>query len=301
MGLRAVAGAPGLVLFALVLLGAESLAADSVDIIGEVRVHRVAGDETLLDVARDNGLGYVELIAANPGTDPWLPGRGRLVLLPSAHIVPAWPREGIVINLADQRLYYFPAKGVAPLSYPIGIGQIGRETPLGTTTVKKKRVKPTWIPTPSIRAENPELPPVVPPGPDNPLGEFALDLGWPEYAIHGTNKPFSIGRLLTAGCIRLYPEDIAELFARTKIGMRVTVIDQPFKFGWRGGDLYLEAHPTQAQAESLEASGRLQPESIPDLVTQVMDAGHTVFQRLDWDAIRRAAHERRGIPVRITR
>lgn len=272
------------------------------DMIGELEEYGVVGDETLLDVAVRNDLGFIELLAANPGIDRWSPGPGVSIVLPKAHLLPAAPRRGIVVNLADQRLYYFSDVSMPPTSFPVGIGRRGYETPLKESRIKRKREKPTWTPPPSIRAERPDLPAAIPPGPDNPLGEFALDLDLDldGYVIHGTNLPYGVGRRVSHGCIRLYPGDIARLFAEVDVGTPVAIVDQPAKLGWVDGELYLEVHPSQSQADELEALGRFAPEPIPDLEARIHDAAGAEIGRLDWSAIRRVAHERRGIPVRIT-
>ncbi|MFQ5772955.1 MAG: L,D-transpeptidase family protein [Kiloniellaceae bacterium] len=281
--------------------GAAGAAPRTGDLVGSIATHKVGETETLIGIARRYDLGFVELRAANPGVDPWLPGAGARLLLPAAHVLPEGPRDGIVINLAEQRLYYFSGPGEPVMSFPIGIGRQGWETPLGRTEVVGKRTNPTWIPPPSIRAEQPDLPAAVPPGPNNPLGAYALDLGWRGFVIHGTNKPDGIGRRVSHGCIRLYPEDIARLFERVTVGTRVTVIDQPVKLGRSGGELYLEVHPTQAQADEIEAQGRFTPAAVSDLAWRVVRAAADQAVRLDWPAIQRAAAERRGVPVRITR
>ena len=270
------------------------------DLIGEQRIHRTVHEDTLLAVARQYGLGFIEMLAANPGIDPWLPGAGTSVVLPTAHLLPDAARDGIVINLATQRLYYFGGRTDAVLTFPIGIGRLGRETPLGATYVAGKRERPTWIPPASIRTEHPDLPAAVPPGPANPLGMFALDLGWSGYVIHGTNKPYGIGRRVSHGCIRLYPEHIARLFERVETGTPVTIVDQPVKLGWSGGALYLEVHPTQAQGDELEAQGRFRPRPISDIVARVKSVTGVETDRVDWAGVSRVARERRGIPVRIT-
>jgi L,D-transpeptidase ErfK/SrfK len=273
------------------------VAADAV--IGAIEFDTARAGDSLLQIARRHDLGFVELMAANPGVDPWLPGEGTRLVLPKAHVLPDAPHRGIVINLAEQRLYYFDAQAV--VSYPVGTGRAGCETPLGDTHVAGKREAPSWTPPASIRAEKPELPAIVPAGPDNPLGAFALDLGWPEYVIHGTNKPLGIGRRVSHGCIRLYPEDIAPLFESVRIGTPVTIVDQPLKLGWLDGELYLEAHPTQAQADELEATGRVTFEPAPDLEFRVLSQVGRAAGLIDWAAVDRAARERRGVPVRITR
>jgi L,D-transpeptidase ErfK/SrfK len=266
----------------------------------EATTYRAAYEDTLLDVARRFNLGYVEMVAANPGVDPWVPGEGADVVLPTVHLLPDAPPEGIVINLSDMRLYYFDAPDTAPRSYPIGIGRDGLKTPVGTTEIVRKRENPTWRPTERMRTAKPELPEVVPPGPDNPLGNRAMYMGWPQYLIHGTNKPWGIGRRVSSGCIRMYPEAIEELFQLARVGTKVTVVDQPIKLGWIEGELYMEAHPTQAQSDQLEAEGRFDSTLPSHVVDDVLAAAGAESHRLDWSRIRRATIERRGYPIRIT-
>ena len=267
----------------------------------ETTTYRAAYEDTLLDVARRFHLGYVEMVAANPGTDPWLPGEGAELVLPTVHLLPEAAPEGITINLADMRLYYVATPGAPPESYPIGIGREGLTTPVGTTEVLRKTVDPTWRPTARMRAEDPLLPEAVPPGPDNPLGNRAMYLGWPSYLIHGTNKPWGIGRRSSSGCIRMYPEDAEALFDKVAIGTKVTVVDQPVKLGWIDGELFMEAHPTQAQSDQLEALGRFDPLLPSSVVDRVLAAAGDQAARLDWSRIRQAAVERRGYPIRVTR
>jgi len=269
--------------------------------LSEATTYRASYQDTLLDVARRFNLGYVEMVAANPEIDPWLPGDGAEIVLPTVHLLPDAEPEGIIINLADMRLYYFAEPGAAPRTYPIGIGREGLTTPLGETELTRKAKDPTWRPTARMRAEDPELPAVVPPGPDNPLGHRAMYLGWPAYLIHGTNKPWGIGRRVSSGCIRMYPEDVEELYELVDTGTKVTVVDQPVKFGWMEGDLYLEAHPSQEQSDQLEAYGRFEPELPRSVVDQVVAMAGEDAQRLDWSRIRQAVVERRGYPIRITR
>ena len=270
----------------------------------ETASYRTAYEDTLLDLARQFKLGYVEMVAANPGTDPWVPGEGTDVVLPTVHLMPnlgeAKP-EGIVINLADMRLYYFEKGSSSPRSFPIGIGRDGLHTPTGVTEVTRKKENPNWHPTARMREEDPELPAVVPAGPENPLGTRAMYLGWPEYLIHGTNKPWGVGRRVSSGCVRMYPEDVEALFEMVDVGTKVTVIDQPIKLGWIGDDLFLEAHPTQEQSDELEAKGRFEPELGGQIVEQVLSVVGDKRGRLDWAGIRQAVVERRGYPVRITR
>ncbi len=277
--------------------GAPSLVGD---MFGEMSETLTFAKDTLLDIARAEGLGLAELRAANPGVDSWYPGPGIKLVLPTAHLLPDSPRRGIVINSAELRVYFFhPEKGL--FSFPIGNGRDGFATPLGETKVVRKAANPTWYPTAAKRAEDPEVPAVVPPGPDNPMGEFALYLGFPTYAIHGTNTPDGVGRRLSRGCIRMYPEDIAWLFEQVPIGTPVTIVHQPVKLGRRDGQLYIEVHPSLHQIDQIEVTGYLQPEPLTDQTDFILLAAGADAMRIDWSAVDRALAERRGYPVRITR
>ena len=221
------------------------------DVVGEVRYVNALRQDTLLDIGRDAGMGYDEIIKANPGVNRWVPGAGTRVLLPSQYVLPQTPHEGIVLNLPELRLYYYPpAKKGAPrtvLTFPVSIGRMDWRTPLGKTKVVKKEKDPPWRPTPAVRREHAEdgdiLPPFIPGGsPENPLGKFALRLGIPQYLIHGTDerKAYGIGMRVTHGCVRMYPEDIKQLYSQVSVGTPVLIIDQPIKVGRRGGALLLE-------------------------------------------------------------
>jgi L,D-transpeptidase ErfK/SrfK len=255
----------------------------------------------LLDVARDNDLGILELMAANRDVDPWVPGSGVPLVLPTAFILPDAPRRGIVINLAELRIFYFAGRGKPTQTWPIGIGREYFTTPLGTTRVVRKETDPSWVPTATTRSDDPGLPAVVPPGPDNPMGRFALYLGWPTYAIHGTNKPWGMGRRVSRGCIRLYREDIEVLYGLAGVGTPVTVVNEAAKLGWRDGELYLEVHPSKSQLDELEESGRFTPEDMPSLNDRVLANAGEGSSRLDWRLIAAAVRDRRGVPVRVTR
>lgn len=284
------------------VLGAASVSAQAGDLIGEPAATQTSQDETLLDVAQRHDVGYVELRIANPGVDPWLPGAGRWITLPSQHILPNASRRGIVVNLAELRLYYFPFGKRAPSSFPIGIGDEGRETPTGRTAVTSRRTHPSWIPTASEHAEDPDLPSVVGPGPDNPMGDFALYLGWKGIVIHGTNKPFSIGRRDSHGCIRMFPDDIRTLYRLVQPGTPVTVVNQTVKTGWQDRELYLEIHPDVADADSIESGGTPQRPAPAETDALVLKAaGPREAGRIDWDAVLSAELERNGMPVRVTR
>ena len=282
---------------------ASAAEAPADDMIGALQQVVTAYEDTLLDLARANGLGYVEMVAANPGVDPWVPGESTPVVLPTAHILPDAERQGLVVNLAEHRLYYFGGPGTEPATFPLGVGKEGWSTPLGRTEIVRKKERPIWYPPDSIRAEKPSLPKAVPPGPANPLGSHALYFGWPTYLIHGTNRPWGIGRQVSHGCIRLYPEDIARLFEIVPIGTPVQVIYQPVKVGWSDGELYVEAHPEAIQADELERTGRIDSlgaESVSDALYRIKTSVGAAENRLDWRAIRNALDERSGVPVRIT-
>jgi L,D-transpeptidase ErfK/SrfK len=269
-------------------------------LVGRISIYFVSPGETLLDIARDNGLGILEVMAANPGVDPWIPKEGSLILLPKSRALPDAPEHDIVINLAERRLYFFEDGNAKVQSWPIGIGRHSFTTPLGETEITKKQIDPIWYPTAEIRAEDPALPTAVPPGPENPMGKFALYLGWPQYAVHGTNRPWGIGRRVSRGCIRLYPEDIEELFHMAEVGMKVTVVDQVAKLAWNNDRLYLEVHPSRSQLDDLEETGQFEIEPVEGLLKWIQEAAGDHVDRLDLAAIARAERERRGVPVIIT-
>jgi L,D-transpeptidase ErfK/SrfK len=256
----------------------------------------VGAEDTLLDLARAHGLGYREIVAANPGVDPWVPPAGRQVVLPTTHLPPDGPREGIVVNLATQRLWWFGPEGTEH-SYPIGIGRPGWRTPIGKTQVRRKKEGPTWHPTASARREDPSLPRAIGPGPDNPLGTHAIYLDWPRYLIHGTDEPYGVGRRVSRGCIRLYPEDIPELYAQTEIGFGVRVVNEPVQLGWIGDDLYVDVHAPLSQT-----SEDTQPAPVLDeaLEGRVLDTAGDAASRVDWDSVRAALAAQTGVPTRIT-
>lgn len=233
------------------------------DVVGELQVTRIEGEDTFSDIARRFNVGYEEMVRANPGVDPWVPGVGREIVVPTLFVLPDAPREGLVINLAQLRVYYFPpAKEGEPqtvITHPIGIGKVGWSTPVGTTKITGKAKNPTWFPPASVRKEHREagdpLPGKVPPGPDNPLGAYLMTLGWPSYLVHGTNKPYGVGMRSSHGCIRFYPEDIEQLYGDIPVGTKVTVVNQPFVFGWRGGSLFVQAFPIAEDDEREHPAG----------------------------------------------
>lgn len=223
--------------------GAYFLRGDE-SVVGIVRHYRVNGTESLHEVARLFDLGYNEITAANPRVDPWLPGEGASVAIPSRWVLPDAHREGVVINLAELRLYlYSDFRGTKLVrTYPIGVGMEGFNTPTGRFGIVEKIENPTWVVPESIRKNDPSMPEVVPPGPENPLGNRALRLSRPSYLIHGTNRPFGVGRRVSHGCIRLYPEDIEELYGAVGLESSVNIVYQPIKVGAEAGEVYVEVH-----------------------------------------------------------
>lgn len=221
------------------------------DVVGAVQLITASKDDTLSDIARRFNLGYEEIVSANPDIDPWLPGTGTKIVIPTQFVLPNAPRQGIVINLAAMRLFYYPkVKPGEPqrvITHPVGIGRVEWKTPEGTTRVTSKKANPAWIPPASIRKEHAEngnpLPAVVPPGPDNPMGTHVLKLAWPSYAIHGTDKPPSIGLRGSHGCLRMYPEDIVGIYHEVPVGTPVSIVNQPRMLGWRERSLYLQTYP----------------------------------------------------------
>ncbi len=273
--------------------------ADS-EVIGEILTDTTAQHDTLLDVARRHGLGYEEITNANPGIDAWLPGPGTTVVLPKLRLLPKAPYAGIVINLPEHRLYWFPPArpGEQPVvwTYPVSIGKMDWHTPLGTTRIVQKVKDPTWTPPPSVREEHARrgdiLPAIVPAGPDNPLGQFAMRLGIPGggYLIHGTNKPAGVGMQVTHGCMRLYPEDIEALFAMVPVNTPVTIVNQPYKWGWHDGQLLIEVNPP-LQEDAVD------PPTLTDLTRLIVTATRAQPLAIDWQGAERAWREARGIPV----
>jgi L,D-transpeptidase ErfK/SrfK len=260
--------------------------------------HIALAEDTLPDLALEHGLGYVEIVAANPDIDPWLPREGSFIVLPTMHVLPSAERRGIVINLAEMRLYWFPP-GNTPVTMPLGIGSEGWDSRQGVTSVVRKSIDPTWFPPPSVRAEEPDLPAAVPPGPDNPLGTRALYLGWPAVVLHGTNRPYGIGRRVSHGCFRLSNRDAERLFEEVRLGTAVTVVDEPVKLGWRDDILYLEIHPTQSQADQLERGEPMTSIPVVGLPERILPQVDGDASRIDWSRVAQATRERSGVPAAI--
>jgi L,D-transpeptidase ErfK/SrfK len=268
--------------------------------VGQVDTTTVPDGKNMLDLARDNDDGYVDFMTANPGVDPWQPGDGKTVTIPHQFILPDAPRKGIVVNLAERRIYYYPPGGKTVETYPAGVGVQADATPNGVTKVVLKEDGPVWRPPPSIRAERPELPAAIYPGPDDPLGAYALRLGWTNYLIHGTNKPDSVGRNVSHGCLHIYPEDIETLFKEVPVGTQVRVVTQPVKAGWIDNRLYVEVHPSKEQADEIDYNQPMTPKAPQQLMQVVAAAAGERGDLVDWNAVRQAGLAASGIPTPVT-
>ena len=277
------------------------------DVVGHVQRTPIGKEDTLPDIARRFDVGYEEMVLANPGVDPWLPGVGREVVVPTQFVLPEAPHEGVVINVAAMRIFYYPPhkKGEPQLVYthPIGIGRVGWKTPEGTTRIIGREKDPVWVVPKSVRDEHAQdgdiLPDRVPAGPDNPLGQYEFRLGWPSYLIHGTNKPYGVGMRSSHGCIRLYPEDIAVFYDLIPIGTKVTVVNQPYVFGSRDGELYLQAYAVMEDDSRNWDKNRkrlLANLLSPKLRQKIESHG----ENIDWQRVGDLARAPRAVPVPVT-
>jgi L,D-transpeptidase ErfK/SrfK len=276
-------------------------------VVGEVQITHAGEQDTLADIARRFNVGYNEIQRANPGVDMWVPGVGRRVVVPTQFVLPNAPHVGIVVNVAQMRLYYYPPRSgdghEVVYTYPIGIGRVNWKTPSGVTTVVRKAVNPVWRPPADIREEHREdgdpLPAEIRPGPDDPMGTRALYLGWPEYAIHGTNKPVGVGMRVSHGCMHLYPEDILQLYDMVPVGTPVRVVNQPFVFGWHRGDLYMQAFDPLAGDQRF---GQTDPRAILEqaMGADVQSQVQARNEQVRWDLVLQLARDPQGIPVPIT-
>jgi len=265
------------------------------DVIGRLAVIKIKKGDTLPDIARHFSLGINEVTAANPGVDIWVPKAGKRIMLPLRFILPDAPRKGIVINLAAMRLFQFKeGNSLVAMTYPVGIGTSERPTPIGQMYVERKITRPTWYVPASIsedyRKKGDPLPPEVLPGPLNPLGEYALYLSKSTYLVHGTNKPYSIGLTATNGCIRLYPEDIEELYRSTPVGTPVCIVNQPYLIGERNEIVYLEVHTPLEGTDTGERE---------KMYAKLKNIEKKSGRSLDWKKINEVLAEARGIPVPI--
>jgi len=276
---------------------------EDVDLVGTVEYATARAEDTLLDIAHNYSVGQQEILLANPTVDRWLPGEGTRVLIPDRYILPGAKREGLVLNVPEMRLYYFPPAAKDGLrrveTYPVSVGRMDWLTPLGETRVVAKETNPSWRPPASIKKEamarGEPLPDVVPPGPDNPLGGYAIRLGVPGYLIHSTNKPYGVGMRVTHGCLRMYPKDIGGLFERIPVGTPVQIVNQPIKVGWVGEMLFLEVHPA------------LEEERVPyeALLTLAVDAVEQAqaFRKvwISGEELERIVEQQSGVPVLLSR
>ncbi|MEZ5561307.1 MAG: L,D-transpeptidase family protein [Pseudomonadales bacterium] len=271
---------------------AYELPPDGDAVVGVVTDLNLHYEDTLAGVAQRLGLGYYELLDANPRVDPWLPGEGTRIQLPTEYVLPSAPREGIVINVAEYRLYYYPPDGRRVITFPVGLGRQEYPTPLVRTKVVAKIENPSWTPTAVSRKEHAAmgdiLPAVVPAGPDNPLGHLAMQLALPGYFIHGTNKPFGVGQSVSQGCIRLYDGHIETLVELADTGTPVQIVNEPYKVGWRNGDLYVEVH------HPVYGVG-----SRTDLNERVVEATKNRATAIDWARLEELFEQPTGVPVKL--
>jgi L,D-transpeptidase ErfK/SrfK len=277
------------------------LPADGSSVVGTDERIKSTYNDTLLDIARRYSLGYEEIIRANPGVDMWLPGDGTDILLPGRRILPPGPRAGLVVNLPEHRLYYYPKAKQGQhhlvITYPVSIGKMDWKSPLGETSIVAKQKNPNWYPPESIRKEHARngdpIPKVVPPGPNNPLGAYKMRLGVGDgtYEIHGTNNPMAVGMAITHGCIRMYPEDVAALFPKVPVGTKVWLINDPVKVTYVNGDLLMEAHPpVDGEGQSIEPN--------LDLLAKQLDrALGSSVAAIHWDFAREALQKADGMPA----
>ena len=294
------------------------------DVIGEISTVVASYDDTLVDIAQRHGLGYYDIVRANPTVNAWVPGEGTEVILPNRFILPPGPRTGLVLNIAEYRMYYFPKPKPGEVAkvhtYPMSIGRMDWETPLGLTQITAMARNPAWYPPQSVRdehaADGDPLPRIVPPGPENPLGTRALRLGIPGYLIHGTNKPAGVGMRVSHGCIRMFPEDVEFLFDRIQVKTAVRIIDVPVKVGWDGKALVAEVHPLlevpqrlpKAPAEKIEEMdadvdqpdvGILSKDPLTHLTEQFVATTAVRAGQLDWDIVEALVKRSDGIPETV--
>lgn len=280
-------------LLATLLVGGERVAAQArsapplAPIVGVPQKTLIEPDDTLLDVAYRFRLGFDRVARLNPGVSVWIPNPGTVIDLPTQHILPDAPQQGLVINVPEMQLYDFTRPG-RPELYAVAIGDEMDPSLIGTFRIGAKREHPTWTVPASIRAEKPELPAVVPPGPDNPLGDYWMTIGNTSYGVHGTNNPWSIGRMATHGCVRLYNDQMAQLFAHVKVGTPIRLMYQSVKLGRLGDGIYVEAHPDLYGREPDRAEAALRR----------LD-GLGLASAVDASRLRQAIADEQGVPIRI--
>lgn len=271
---------------------------DGENMVGTIAAINTREHDVLPDIARHYGLGYNDISIANSSISPWTPEPGSKVLLPLQFILPDSPHNGIALNLANMRLFYYPKKQPDKVyTYPVGIGRQGWNTPMGLTSIVAKDANPKWHVPASIHREHAEkgdsLPNVVGAGPDNPLGLYAMRLGFPSYLIHGTNKPYGIGMQISHGCVQLYPEDIEVLFKKATVGMPVRIVHQPYLTAWHQDMLYLEAH------EPLSKWAKDKAKLKKRVVKQLREISAKKGADVDWDKVERILERSNGIPTPV--
>ena len=277
------------------------------EVVGTLQVVKLRKDETLSDIGRRFNVGLGEMTRANPNVDPWIPKPGTSVVVPTQYVLPDAPHRGIVVNLAAMRLFYYPPhKRHEPqivITHPVGIGRQGWKTPQGVTHVLWHEKNPVWRVPPSIIAEHRQegdvLPKVMGPGPDNPLGDYALHLAWPGYLIHGTNKPVSVGLRVSHGCVHLFPEDIAQIFKMVPNGTEVRVVNQPYLFGWTDGHLEMQsAGPLEDDKRPWNKQGRrLLAATLTHEQRKDLKRNH---QKIDWDRVVQLVAAPVGVPIPVS-
>jgi L,D-transpeptidase ErfK/SrfK len=283
------------VIFSLIpwaVLAGEYPYGKNMTVIGAPKTYTVPGEnDSLIEIARKFNLGFNAIADANPTLDPFVPGAGAAVILPTTWILPDVAiHKGIIINISEMRLYYFPPKNGSThvITFPIGTGSEENNTPQGRFKIIQKIVKPAWHVPASVKKEKPELPDVVPPGPDNPLGTHAMRLSLGAYLIHGTNRPFGVGRRVSHGCIRLYPEDIPQLFRQVPMSTAVSMVRQPVKVGSKSGRIYIEVHSDEDnKLNNFNEAIRLLTKN-------------SLLKNISTAKLYRALAEKRGFPVDIT-
>lgn len=268
------------------------------DVIGQVITVEAESGDTLLKIANDYNIGWHEIMEANPDVNPQRIHRGERIVIPTAYVLPPF-RDGIVINLAELRLYYFSPDKKYVYTYPVGLGRREWRTPIVDSVVVNKKKDPTWFVPNSIRdfvfeQTGKELPEYMGPGPDNPLGQYAIYMQKAGYLIHGTNQPWSVGKLVSSGCIRLMSPDIEELFNNVNIGQKVRIIHYPYKIGWNDGKLYIEAHVPVNISDPIS---HLNIISADDAIRDAVK-GHDV--KVNWDLVEQAIQHQLGVPVAIS-
>ena len=269
------------------------------ELIGYISYYKVKRDENLIEIARKNNLSFPEIMIANPKIeDPWVLRENEVILLPTRHILPDTKKNGIVVNKGDLRIYYY-ANNSKIYSFPIGIGRGDWETPTGNASIIAKKKNPYWTVPKSILEEEPHWPKVVKPGPENPLGSRAIYLSMTGYLLHGTNKPWGVGMKVSHGCIRLYPENIEELFDYVNEGEKVKIIDQPVKAGWLGGVLYLEVHTMHPYG--LEEGEKVKPnmQMLPAAARVLQEKAGIYIGKVDWNKITDIVRRASGRPEAI--